>query len=285
MRREGNQRHRRDPGQRPQTVTTGLRGAVAVILVLTVAACSAGGPTQAGARVEIQVYAAASLKAVLANVKTAFEAATPDVSLLVSTDSSAALAAKIEQGAPADVFLSADTANPQKLVDGGLAVGGNTVFAGNHMTVIVPAENRAGITSPADLARPGVKVIAAAESVPLTTYATRLVDNLAALPGYPAGFANAYAANVASREDNAGSVVAKIALGEGDVAIVYATDAAASDKVKAIAVPANANVAASCGAVLLARSKVADAAKRFLDWLLGPDGQALLVSHGFTGRP
>ena len=71
----------------------------------------------------LEVYAAASLKAALAQTKTAYEAANPGVTLTVSTDASSALETKIEQGAPADVFLSADTTNPQKLVDKGLAAG------------------------------------------------------------------------------------------------------------------------------------------------------------------
>ena len=93
--------------------------------------------------------------------KTAYEAANPGTTLTVSTDSSAALETKIEQGAPADVFLSADTTNPQKLVDGGFASGDVTPFAGNALTIIVPGDNPAGIRTPADLAKPGVKIVAA----------------------------------------------------------------------------------------------------------------------------
>ena len=112
----------------------------------------------------------------------------PGLTLTISTDSSSALETQIEQGAPADVFLSADTTNPQKLVDAGLADGAAVTFAGNKLTVIVPADNPAGIASPADLAKPGIKVIAAGDEVPITKYATQLVANLAKEPGYPADF-------------------------------------------------------------------------------------------------
>ena len=81
------------------------------------------------------------------------------------------------------------------------------------------------------MARPGVKVIAAGDNVPITKYATQLVDNLAKGAGYPADFAAAYEANIVSKEDNVKAVVAKIELGEGDAAIVYVTDAKASTKV------------------------------------------------------
>jgi molybdate transport system substrate-binding protein len=109
------------------------------LLALVLAACSSGAPPSLSAAassteptsaqatsaptVDLTIYGAASLKAVLARVKTAYEAAKPGTTLTISTDSSSALETKIEQSAPADVFLSADTANPQKLVDKGLAAG------------------------------------------------------------------------------------------------------------------------------------------------------------------
>ena len=143
----------------------------------------------------------------LAEAETAYEAANPGTDLTISTDSSAALETQIEEGAPADVFLSADTANPQKLVDGGFASGEAIPFAGNKLTVIVPTDNPAGIQTPADLAKDGVRIIAAGDEVPITKYATQLVENLAQQPDAPADFAAAYAANVASKEDNVGQVV------------------------------------------------------------------------------
>ncbi len=210
--------------------------ALATIAVL-IAACSgtpagsvpaSSAPAASTAAAGLTIYAAASLKSVLDKVKAAYEAAHPGVTLTISTDSSAALETQIEQGAPADVFLSADTTNPQKLVDKGLASGEPVPFAENLLTVIVPAGNPGKIASPADLARNGVKVIAAGDSVPITKYAKQLVDNLAKQSGYPTDFAAGYTGNVASKEDNVAAVVAKVALGEGDAAIVYQTDAKTS---------------------------------------------------------
>ncbi|MBA2372969.1 MAG: molybdate ABC transporter substrate-binding protein, partial [Chloroflexi bacterium] len=171
--------------------------------------------------------------------------------------------------------------NPQKLVDVGLAGGPPVTFGGNRLAVIVPVDNPAGIRSPADLARSGVKVIAAGTEVPITRYASQVVDNLAHEAGYSVGFAAAYAANVASREDNVKAVVAKIELGEGDAAIVYATDAEASAKVMAIEVPEAANVPARYDGVVVKSAEDPSAATAFLDWLAGPDGQAILTRAGF----
>jgi molybdate transport system substrate-binding protein len=158
-------------------------------------------------------------------------------------------------------------------------------FAGNELTIIVPIDDPAGIRTPADLARAGVKVIAAGDEVPITKYAVKLVENLAKEAGYPADFAAAYAANVASREDNVKAVVAKVELGEGDAGIVYDTDAKASNKVATIPIPAGAKVPARYDGVVVKASPHAVLARLFLDWLAGPDGQAILGELGFQPPP
>jgi molybdate transport system substrate-binding protein len=254
---------------------------------LVLAACSSTGTPgpsvglSSGAPAHLTIFSAASLKGALDKAKTAWEAANPGSTLTLSTDSSSALATQIEQGAPADVFLSADTTNPQKLVDAGLAAGAAVAFAGNKLTIIVPTANPAGIVTPADLAEPGVKVIAAGAEVPITKYATQLVANLATATADPSRFVAAYNANVASREDNVKAVVAKIELGEGDAGIVYVTDARASTRVTTIGVPDSANVPATYAGVVVKASPNGAAARAFLDWFAGPDGQAIRAGFGF----
>jgi molybdate transport system substrate-binding protein len=244
------------------------------------AASAPASPTPP-ASVELTIYGAASLKGALDKARTAYQAANPGVTLTISTDASSALETKIEQGAPADVFLSADAANPQKLVDRGLAEGPAVAYAGNKLTVIVPADNPAGIATPADLAQPGVKIVAAGDAVPITKYTNQLVSNLALQSGYPADFARAYAANVVSKEDNVKAVVAKVELGEGDAGIVYVTDAAASGKVGTVDVPEAANILATYAGVVVKATPNAGAAEAFLGWLAGPDGRSILEGFGF----
>jgi len=269
------------------------------VLLFVLAACAKGGasptastapstaPTAAtsaatsAAPAALTIYGAASLKGVLDKARTAYETANPGTTLTISTDSSATLETQIEQGAPADVFLSADTTNPKKLVDKGLAAGAAVTFAGNKLTVIVPTTNAAGIKTPADLAKTGVKVIAAGDAVPITKYATQLLANLAGEAGYPADFAAKYTANIASKEDNVKAIVAKIELGEGDAGIVYVTDARASTKVTTVDVPATANVPATYAGVVVKASRNAAAAQAFVTWFAGPDGQAILSTFGF----
>ena len=278
----------------------GLRLACSLlVLAVSIAACSNSSPGAAAetdlastsrstgsvAPTELTVFGAASLKEALGSIQPAYQAAVPDTTLIVATDSSATLRTQIEQGAPADLFLSADQKNPQTLVDAGLTDGPAVAFARNTLTVIVPADNPAGIETPADLARPGVKVAAAGDDVPITAYAERAVGRLATLPGYPKDFSQAYAANIVSREQNVKAVVAKIELGEGDAAIVYITDARASTAVAALAIPNAANVPATDAGVVVAASTRHQAAHAFLDWLVGPVGSAILARFGFQPPP
>jgi molybdate transport system substrate-binding protein len=284
----------------------GLVATVAILVFVLVACSSGGSPSPSSppatpaatsssapatttpgtsatppAAVDLAIYGAASLKGALDEARTAYEADVPGVTLTISTDSSSALETKIEQGAPADVFLSADMENPQKLVDKGLSDGPAVPFAGNKLAIIVPASNPAAIRTPADLAKAGVKVIAAGDAVPITRYASQLVANLAMEPGYPADFVALYTANTVSKEDNVKAVVAKIELGEGDAGIVYATDAATSTRVATVDVPDSANVLASYAGVVVKASTNAVAAQAFLTWFAGPAGQAILTSFGF----
>ena len=260
-----------------------MRGFVpALAIVLVAAGCAVGtARSPSVARIELTIFGAASLRGALEAAKPAYEAAAPGTRLTLSTDSSSTLATQIEQGAPADVFLSADTTQPARLVEGGYASGDMVPFATNRLTIIIPPENSGDIRTPADLARPGVRIIAAGDEVPITTYARQLVANLATESGFQVGFVAAYDRNVASREDNVNAIVAKIELGEGDAGIVYVTDARGSTTVKAVEVPDAANVSATFAGVVVKTSPNQEAAKAFLDWFAGPDGRSILASFGF----
>ena len=240
-----------------------------------------GAPSNGPGMVELQVYAAASLKNVLVELAAAYEAARPGTTLAVSTDSSAALATKISEGAPADLFLSADTRNPQKLADAGLAGSPVVIFAGNELALIVPEANAGQVTALSDLAKPGLKVVAAGAEVPVTGYTSQLLEKLAALDGYPDDFAARYEANVVSREDNVGAIAAKVSLGEGDAGIVYGTDARTAKDIQVIPIPADLNVAARYGAITVKDAPNAEAATAFLAWLTTQEAQDILAAFGF----
>lgn len=248
------------------------------VLVAALGVLSGCGPS---GQAPVTVFAAASLGGAVDRATAAYVADAPGLRFVVSTDSSAALRAQIEQGAPADLFLSADTVNPARLVDAGLADGAPTAFASAELVIVVPADNPAGIRTPIDLARGGVRIIAAGPEVPITAYAERLVSVLADLDGYPADFAARYAGNVRSREDNARAVIAKVELGEGDAAIVYEPDAQASSGTAIVPLPGGVRVAATYAGVVVRGAVAAKAARAFLAWLAGPDGGAVLDELGF----
>lgn len=260
---------------------------VALVGLLCVAACngSATAASDGPADVELTVFAASSLHDVLERAVPAFEATTDGTSIVVSTDSSSTLASQIELGAAADVFLSADTRNPERLVDRGLTDGPAVDLAESRLVVIVPTDDPSGIVTPADLAGPGVKIIAAGDEVPITKYANQVVAGLAGQPGYPADFVEAYAANIVSKEDNVRAAVAKVELGEGDVAIVYATDIVGSTEIATVPIPDAANVTATYAGAVIRTSSDIDAAHAFLTWLAGSEGQAIMADFGFLPAP
>jgi molybdate transport system substrate-binding protein len=259
------------------------RLALPVLLALAVAVPAACG-ARLGGEVRLTIYGAASVRDGLTEAAGAYEDEAPNISISVGFDASSAIRVQIEQGAEAvDVFASADTANPQALVDAGLAIGPVTPFARNRLTIVVPADNPAAIGDPRDLARPGVRVVGAGGAVPISTYVDVCLENLAALPGYPAGYAAAVEANVVSREDNVRAALTKVELGEADAAFVYVTDAAASHAIEEVAIPDAANVEAVYGAVAVAASTHPAEAAAFVAWLAGPRGTAILAKFGFLG--
>lgn len=267
-----------------------LRTAATILLAVTVADCGGPAPTadpgRAPAGTELTVFAAASLREAFGAAKESYEAATPGVTLVFSFDGSGMLRTQLEQGAPVDLFASADDINPRILADAGLTAGRPLPFAGNRLALVVPAANPAAIASPFDLARPGVRLVNADASVPITAYAAEMLSVLAGLPGAPPRFVAAVAANVVSREDNVRAVLAKVELGEGDAGIVYATDAReAGEAVRVIAIPDEANVAVTYAAVVLRDAPHRAAASAFLAWLAGPEGRAVLANFGFTAPP
>ena len=256
---------------------------VAVVAAVVIAACGVNNQSASHAPTALSVFAASSLRDVMAEAASAYGDVS-GIQIEVSTDGSTALRVQIQQGAKPDVFLSADTKNPDLLLAGGLVDGTVVPFARNGLAIIVPRDNPAGIRTAADLGRAGVKVIAAGENVPISDYAAQLLEQLATAPGSGSGFAAAYAANVVSREDNVAAVVAKIELGEGDVAIVYASDAAASKDVLVIPLPRGIAVLATYAGLVPRTADHPSDGHAFLDWVTGSAGQQLLARFGFMPR-
>lgn len=256
------------------------------LLALALAAGTAGCSAAGGGRgVELTVFAAASLHDAVTAALTDYEAGHPGLQATTSFDGSSTLEVQIAQGAPADLFLSADTQMADRLVRAGLADGAAVPFAGNRLALIVPRANRAHVSGWQDLARPGLRIVAAGSAVPIQHYADALVAALGNQPGAPPGFAAAVAGNIVSREDNVRAVLTRIELGQGDAAIVYATDAATTDQVTTLPLPASAAPVITYAAVVVASSAHPADARALLDWIRGPSGAAVLSRYGFLSAP
>ena len=193
------------------------------------------------------------------------------------------LAAQINEGAPADVFASANRTQMDVVLASSKVISGTErIFVRNRLVVITPKANPAGLTSLKDLTKPGVKLILAAKAVPVGQYALDFLSKASALPEYSASYSSTVLANVVSYEDNVRSVLTKVALGEGDAGIVYTTDAATqAAAINTITIPDELNVVAAYPIAPLAGSKVPELAQAFVAYVLSPEGQQVLVKFGF----
>ena len=172
----------------------------------------------------LTVYAASSLTDAFKEIGTAFDAAHPGITTEFNFAGSPTLRTQLEQGAKADVLAVADEPNMQTALDKQIVGDTGSVFVKNRLAIIVPKSNPANLSSPTDLAKPGLKLVVAAADVPVGTYARNSIDKMAADASFGAGFSQKVLANVVSEEPNVKAVVAKVQLGEADAGIVYSTD-------------------------------------------------------------
>ena len=229
----------------------------------------------------LTVFAAASLTDAFTEIGAAFDAANPGVTTTFNFAGSQALRTQIEEGAPVDVFASASGKEMETLVTGSF-VGADVsqVFLTNKLVVILPADNPAALEKLEDLANPGIKIVLAAEEVPVGKYARQAFDLMDVALG--AGYKDKVLANVVSNEDNVKQVVAKVQLGEADAGIVYVSDVVAAPELKSIEIPADLNVIAKYPIAPLVKSENADLAAKFVEFVLSAEGQAVLAKWGFA---
>jgi molybdate transport system substrate-binding protein len=185
------------------------------------------------------------------------------------------LAAQIHQGAPADVFASANTKLPQQLYEQGL-VEKPVVFAGNELVLIVPRTNPARIKTVADLRRDGVKLVVAGPAVPAGTYTVQVLQNMGM---------TSVLQNVVSQETDVRDVLAKVLLGEADAGFVYATDAkVASGRVLVLQLPDAAQPRVSYAMAIVKATRNHAGAQAFVNRIVRKPAQAKLVAAGFLPR-
>lgn len=246
------------------------RFAVASIVVLGLVAAACGDDDD-GASGEVVVFAAASLTDAFTEIGDAFTEANDDASVTFSFAASSELVAQITEGAPADVFASADLNNMTKLTDADANDGDPVVFAHNLSEIVVGPGNPLGIAGVADLENDDLILVVCAPEVPCGTYANQIFEN--------AGVT----VNPDSFEENVRAVLTKVTLGEADAGIVYATDVtAAGDDADGVEIPADINVVAEYPIAVTAEAPNSNGGQAFVDFVMSDAGQDILASYGFT---
>ncbi len=253
---------------------------VCVLLVLLVAACNAT-PRQ---ETTLTVLAAASLTEPFQEIGARFEEENPGVTVVFNFAGSQQLAQQLAEGAPADVFASANLKYMNETIaNGRVTEGSAVVFVTNQLVVITPLENLAKIQSLADLARANVKLVLAAEAVPVGKYSLEFLEKATQDAAFPASYKQDVLANVVSYEDNVKSVLTKVLLGEADAGIVYTSDISgeASGEVLQIPIPSQLNVIAEYPIAAISDSPNATTAQAFIVFVTSENAREILTRYGF----
>lgn len=229
----------------------------------------------------LTVFAAASLTDAFEELGTAFEAQNADVDVQLSFAGSSTLATQINEGAPVDVFASANMAQMNNVITAGNVEGASIIFAQNRLVIIVPSDNPRNIQSLQDLATPGVMLVVAAEGVPVREYTETMLT--AATEAYGTDFPAKVRENIISEEANVRLVATKITLGEADAGVVYTSDVTPdiAESVLMIPVPDAYNVIATYPIAVLKNGENSDLARRFVAFVMSPDGQSILAKWNF----
>jgi molybdate transport system substrate-binding protein len=260
----------------------------AVLLTACVPRTVAGGhssePGNRSPSKTLNVFAAASLTEAFGEIAQDFEADHPGVHVVLNLAGSQQLAQQLAQGAPADVFASADSKQMEAIVDEGrIDPDAPQPFAGNRLVVVLPKENAAQIQNLEDLAKPGLRLVIADAAVPVGAYTMQFLDRAAQDASLGEAFRSGFLGNIVSYEENVRAVLGKVVLGEADAGIVYTTDyATVSDEgVRSVEIPEEMNVTASYVIAPLNDSHQAGLANSFIDFILSPRAQAVLEKYGF----
>jgi len=248
-------------------------------LALVVIACGDPGASHrdevgaSGGQLEgtLLVSAAASLTDAFTDLESTFEATYTGVDVVLNLGGTSTLREQILEGAPVDVFASADTASMERVVQAGQVSGEPRVFAHNRLQIAVPTDNPAGIQDLSDLADPALRLGICAQAVPCGDFARRALARAGVVP------------SLDTNEPNVRALLAKLELGELDAAITYVTDVASTKgAVEGIDIPEDVNIVAEYPIAVLATAPNPDAADAFVRFVLSHEGRAILAMHRFS---
>lgn len=233
---------------------------------------------------DLMVFAASSLTEAFTEIKDAFEKVHLGYAVTYNFAGTPTLRTQIEQGARADVFASANEQQMEAAIRFGVIEGEPVLFASNRLVVVTPKGSDV-VASLQDLARPGVKLVLALRDVPVGGYAREAIAEMGASGRFGEGFEGRALGNLVSEEVNVRQALSKVALGEADASIVYATDVTPEirSRVDAIDIPDSYNVIALYPMAAVKGAAHKTAAELFIDFVLSAEGQSILSKHGFGG--
>jgi molybdate transport system substrate-binding protein len=254
-----------------------------VVLACLLTACGSASPqanngggapsSSASSGGSLTVFAAASLKTTFTQLGHEFEADHPGAKVNFSFGGSSDLVAQLQNGAPADVFASADEANMTKATNAGLGAGTPQIFATNVLEIAVPEGNPAGIHGFGDLAKPGLRLVLCAKQVPCGSAAQKAAQ------------AAGVTLKPVSEEQSVTDVLGKVISGDADAGVVYVTDVkGAGGKVEGVEFPESSAAVNRYPIAALKQSKEPGLAQEFVDFVRGDQGRKVLGDAGF-GAP
>ena len=252
----------------------------AMVLAALVLSTSAGFAQESK---ELTVFTAASLTGAFTEIGQMYKNET-NIIAVYNFDGSQVLRTQIENGAYADIFVSANTKQMNLMKNEGLMNNSSiTVFTRNKPVIIVPKDNPAKIQNISDLAKPGIKIVIGTKDVPIGDYTRKILAKLANDSAYGPGFRKLVMANVVSNETNVNYVTSKVALGEADAGVAYVSDITKdlSSKITKIEIPDKYNVIATYPMGILKQSKYPAQAQEFINLVKSDKGNAVLEKYGF----
>lgn len=247
---------------------------LAALFALTACSATGGTPTAStsptAAPATVTVFAAASMKSTFTELGKTFEAAHPGTTVTFNFAGSQTLAEQITQGAPADVFASANKSNMDTITNAGLNAAEPKIYATNQLTIVVPKDNPASIATWQDLATPGLKLVVCAPAVPCGAATQKIVE------------ATGITLTPVSEEQAVTDVLGKVQAGEADAGLVYKTDViSGGDSIKGIDFPESSQAINSNPIVALKNGPQAKLGQEFVDLVLSEQGQKVLADAGF----
>ena len=250
-----------------------------LLILFLIAGCA---ESQSKRHNEVVIFAAASLTNAFEDLSNRFEDLHPNTEILLSFSSSSQLAAQILEGVPGDLFASANQIQMEIVENSGEVAGKSATFATNTLQIAVPKTNPMDINTLEDLCRLDLRLVLAVPNTPIREYTDQLIERSLSQDQQQKFFQN-----LASEEANVRQVVTKIALGEADAGIVYASDITPdiSDLVIGIPISTKFSISASYPIAVLERSQNKEIAEEFIKFTLSDEGQSILQKWGFGKKP